>query len=151
MPKIEAIVKNPTKGGFLYEGPHYSSADGFLYYVDIIGNKIGRFDTKGDNGKNVWIDFSGESVTFVIPIKDTTGKELLIGQGKGVVHAKVDWDLAKVVEAKMVYRPKHQGKWRIKKACPVLCNPLCWVLAKFTQPIGQAIFREFAIPFQNNC
>ena len=111
MPKIEVIVKNPTEGGFLYEGPHYCSADGFLYYVDIIGNKIGRFDTKGGDGKNVWIYFSGEErVTFIVPIGDSSGREFLIGQGKGVVHATVDWDLAKVLEAKTVYRPKHQGK-----------------------------------------
>ena len=110
MPKIEEIVKNPTKGGFLYEGPHYSSADGFLYYVDIVGNKIGRYDTKADHGKNVWINFSGESVTFIIPIEESSGKEFLIGQGKGVVHARVDWHLAKVVEAKVVYRPDHKGK-----------------------------------------
>ena len=109
MPKIEVVVKNPTKGGFLYEGPHYSSSDGFLYYVDIIGNKIGRYDTKGDNGKNVWIHFSGERVTFIIPVEDSHGNEFLIGQGKGVLHARVDWDLAKVLEEKTVYRPKHQG------------------------------------------
>ena len=112
MPKIEVVVKNPTKGGFLYEGPHYTS-DGFLYYVDIIGNKIGRYDTKGDDGKNVWINFSGERVTFIIPVEDSHGKEFLIGQGKGVLHVRVDWDLAKVLEEKMVYRPKHQGMFNI--------------------------------------
>ena len=111
MPKIEVVVKNPTKEGFLYEGPHYSSADGFLYYVDIIGNKIGRCDTK-DN-KNVWIDFSGERVTFIVPIEASSGREFLVGQGRGVVHVTVDWDLAKVLEAKTVYRPKHQGKSNI--------------------------------------
>ena len=113
MPKIEVVVKNPTKGGFLYEGPHYSSSDGFLYYVDIIGNKIGRYDTNGHNGKNVWISFSGERVTFIIPVEDSHGKEFLIGQGKGVLHVRVDWDLAKVLEEKTVYRPKHQGKSNI--------------------------------------
>ena len=109
-PNIEVVVKNPTKGGFLYEGPHYSSADGFLYYVDIIGNKIGSFDTKG-NGHNVWVSFSGERVTFIVPISGSSGKEFLIGQGKGVIYAAVDWDLAKVLEVKTVYRPEHQGKF----------------------------------------
>ena len=49
MAKIEVIVNNLTTIG---EGPHYD--DGFLYYVDIIGNSIGRYDTK--SGKNVFFE-----------------------------------------------------------------------------------------------
>ena len=48
MAKIEVLVKNLTTIG---EGPHYD--DGFLYYVDIIGNSVGRYDTR--SGKNVFI------------------------------------------------------------------------------------------------
>ena len=108
MTKIEVIVKNPTEGGFLYEGPHYSPHDGFLYYVDIVGHKIGRYDTNAQ--RNVWIKISGESVTFIIPISGSTGKDFLLGQGKMVVYAEVDWDLAKVVQMRPVYCPQHQGK-----------------------------------------
>ena len=119
MPKIEVVVKNPTKGGFLYEGPHYCTTDGFLYYVDIVGNKIGRCDTKDNRWKNVWIDFSGERVSFIVPIKASSGKEFLIGQGKGVVHVTVDWDLAEVLKAKTVYRPSHQGMSNIVCRVPI--------------------------------
>ena len=49
MSKIEVLVKNLTMIG---EGPHFD--EGFLYYVDIIGNSVGRYDT--GSGKNVFIN-----------------------------------------------------------------------------------------------
>ena len=48
MSKIEVLVKNLTTIG---EGPHFD--EGLLYYVDIIGNSVGRYDT--GSGKNVFI------------------------------------------------------------------------------------------------
>ena len=49
-PQVDVVVRNLT---WLSEGPHYSSG-GFLYYVDILGMKIGRYDTK--SGKNILIE-----------------------------------------------------------------------------------------------
>ena len=50
-PQVEVIVRNLTLVG---EGPHYSSRNGgIFYYVDIPGNKVGRYDIKG--GKNTFI------------------------------------------------------------------------------------------------
>ena len=48
MSKIEVLVKNLTTIG---EGPHFDER--FLYYVDIIGNSVGRYDT--GSTKNVFI------------------------------------------------------------------------------------------------
>ena len=70
MAKIEVLVKNLTTIG---EGPHYD--DGFLYYVDIIGNSVGRYDTR--SGKNVFMKVVrlqlakririNESMTLILP------------------------------------------------------------------------------------
>ena len=49
-PQVDVVIRNLTLVG---EGPHYSSG-GFLYYVDITGMKIGRYDTK--SGKNIFIE-----------------------------------------------------------------------------------------------
>ena len=49
----ESIELPPRNLTLVGEGPHYSSG-GFLYYVDIMGKKIGRYDT--NNGKNIFIE-----------------------------------------------------------------------------------------------
>ena len=129
--KIEAVVMNPTEGGFLYEGPHYSHSDGFLYYVDIVGHKIGRYDTKAD--KNVWVDVPGESPTFIIPISGNTGKDFILGQGKRVVYVLVDWDLAKVVFTGPMYSPQHQGKFenQLNAFCSIRAVSVDYIAKKF--------------------
>jgi len=98
MAKIEVIVNNLTTIG---EGPHYD--DGFLYYVDIIGNSIGRYDTK--SGKNVFIKVPGGTyVSFITPIGGSDGSEFLIGQDQTAAWAKVDWVEGKVLEVKLLYQ-----------------------------------------------
>ena len=54
MAKIEVMLGNSTTLG---EGPHYD--DGYLYYVDIVGCRVGRYDTR--SGKNVFVEVRMQS------------------------------------------------------------------------------------------
>ena len=124
-PQVEVIVRNLTLVG---EGPHYSSRNGgIFYYVDIPGNKVGRYDIKG--GKNTFIKvevsmllmmiiasrvviqslFSvtkvpgeGPFVTFIIPIEGST-REFIIGHTHNIAYAEVDWDGEKVCSSTDMY------------------------------------------------
>jgi len=97
MSKIEVLVKNLTTIG---EGPHFD--EGLLYYVDIIGNSVGRYDT--GSGKNVFIKVPGGTfVSFITPIGGSDGSEFLIGHDQTAALAKIDWDEGKVLDVKPVY------------------------------------------------
>ena len=62
-PQVEVIVGNLTLVG---EGPHYSSRNGgILYYVDIPGKKIGRYDI--ESGKNTFLEVSMPLWEMIVP------------------------------------------------------------------------------------
>ena len=70
------IVPN-AKSCQLGEGPHWSSTEGVLYYVDIPRGRVLRYDPL-DGGSCNFVDIDGgkDPVSFVIPsIKE---KEFLI-------------------------------------------------------------------------
>ena len=71
------IVPN-AKSCQLGEGPHWSSTEGVLYYVDIPRGRVLRYDPL-DGGSCNFVDIDGgkDPVSFVIPSNNE--KEFLIG------------------------------------------------------------------------
>jgi len=117
MAKIEVVVENSTTLG---EGPHYD--DGFLYYVDIVGCRVGRYDTR--SGKNVFVEFPGGThVGFITPISGGDGSEFLVGRDQKAVYAKVDWEAGKVLETRPLFHAdtdKGEGVTRLNDG---KCDP----------------------------
>ena len=102
------IVPN-AKSCQLGEGPHWSSTEGVLYYVDIPRGRVLRYDPL-DGGSCNFVDIDGgkDPVSFVIPsIKE---KEFLIGKGRDL--CRLQWDfkqndgpkLVKMVEVDVEFR-----------------------------------------------
>jgi gluconolactonase len=102
---IEVLVKSPVVMG---EGPHYSEAadgsgGGILYYVDMFGFKVCRYDTMSKSNK--MIEVPGEAVvTFIIPVSGSCGDEFVVGVGQAAEYLKIDWEKEEVVERKIVYQ-----------------------------------------------
>ena len=92
MSKIKVLVNNLTTIG---EGPHYD--EGFLYYVDIIGNSVGRYDI--GSGKNVFIKVSRLQIA-----RDTNTKIVMLYFAKFQqhLHPGSRWD----------FRQLHYPDWR---------------------------------------
>uniref|UniRef100_R4G322 Regucalcin n=1 Tax=Rhodnius prolixus TaxID=13249 RepID=R4G322_RHOPR len=82
MHTLQAVTK-PVQTG---EGPHWVAKEKALYFVDINGFGVHRYDTKENKHTSVKLD---DTVGFVIPIKNKTGK-FVIGYGTNITI--LEWD-----------------------------------------------------------
>lgn len=83
--KVEVL---PSPISVLGEGPHWDIERQSLYYNDIYGGSIHRYDYAENKTYNAKVD--GEAViAFIIPVKDTTD-EFIIGTGKRITL--ISWD-----------------------------------------------------------
>lgn len=72
----------------LGEGPHWSEAEGVLYYVDILKGRVLRYDPQ-NGGSCCYVNVYGnDPVSFVIP--STKAKEFMIGRGRDL--CRLHWD-----------------------------------------------------------
>lgn len=83
--KVEVL---PSPISVLGEGPHWDIERQCLYYNDIYGGSIHRYDYAENKTYNAKVD--GEAViAFIIPVKDTAD-EFIIGTGKRITL--ISWD-----------------------------------------------------------
>ncbi|XP_046985611.1 regucalcin-like [Schistocerca americana] len=68
------------------EGPHYDDESAALYYVDIMGNYVNRFDTTTNVTTKVQLP---TNVTLVVPVKNTNN-QFVVGIGRNL--SLLTWD-----------------------------------------------------------
>lgn len=69
------LIKNVYRGGIHFEGPHWSTPDNALYWVDIIGQKVFRLDAETLNVTSKTIGYG--PVSLVVSVKDNPGLVLI--------------------------------------------------------------------------
>ncbi|XP_022815254.1 regucalcin-like [Spodoptera litura] len=62
------LIKNVRRGGTHFEGPHWSTAENALYWVDIQGQQVHRFDAETSNITSKTIGYG--PVSLVVTVKD---------------------------------------------------------------------------------
>ncbi|KAK7866866.1 hypothetical protein R5R35_006032 [Gryllus longicercus] len=80
-------VETVTSSAILGEGPHWDSTENVLYYVDIIGKEVRKYDPATKRETIAKLD--GDSVSFIIPVEGKHN-EFLIGHGHHV--CLMTWD-----------------------------------------------------------
>jgi len=102
----------------LGEGPHWSVAEGVLYYVDIKKGRVLRYDPR-NGGSCCYVDVHGnDPVSFVIP-SARKENEFMIGRGRDL--CRLHWDFAQKSE-----EHGHNGKEGQGENC--VEKPLHWVV-----------------------
>ena len=118
------IVPN-AKSCQLGEGPHWSSTEGVLYYVDIPRGRVLRYDPLNGGSCNfVDIDGGKDPVRFVIPsIKE---KEFLIGKGSEL--CRLQWDFKQNDEPKWVKMVEVDVEWLLNSGTidSTMENAILW-------------------------
>jgi hypothetical protein len=59
----------------------------------------------------------GVFVTFIIPLSDSRGNEFMVGVGQAAEYMKIDWDMEKVTERKVVYQVEGPDDLTRHSAC----------------------------------
>ncbi len=88
---INEIEVAASVGCVLGEGPHWSSDEDSLYFVDILNKEILRYNDKTKEVKRLKVKArGGDLVTFVIPLVKSEPNQFLIGLGRQV--ANLTWN-----------------------------------------------------------
>ncbi|CAK9818087.1 rgn [Anthophora quadrimaculata] len=91
---MSEVIVEPLSGPYeLGEGPHWDHVTQKLYFVDIVGQKIYRFDPVTRAVTSVFIE--NGPVGFVIPIEGSTSK---LVAGAGLDFLLLSWDGEKNLE-----------------------------------------------------
>ncbi len=62
-PKVDAVVPNFCQLG---EGPHWSSEEQCLYFIDIFGKKVCRYDPATKENKFIQVQTLNCALNFVL-------------------------------------------------------------------------------------
>ncbi|CAH0402495.1 unnamed protein product [Chilo suppressalis] len=80
------LIKNVYPGGIHFEGPHWSTSENALYWVDISGQKVLRLD---ETGNVTTKDIGYGPVTLAVSVKDYP-KMLVVAVRSGLYF--LDWN-----------------------------------------------------------